>query len=167
MIISSGQIITGRAASTITEGVKVTEDAKGCTYTTYKALICPASLPADADSYADFYGYWVETGASGKDDQFCGVVGDDTVPTANVDVNSNQPYFARQRVSQSFKKGDVMTIERNGVLSVVAGGAVERGDFLKLGDDGTFVKGDKSDQIGRAMGTAATGERFFAYIGSM
>ena len=166
MIISSGQIITGRAASTITEGVKVTEDAEGFARTVYKALVSPSSIPADADAYADFYGLWVEVGASGKDDNFVGVVGDDTVPTANIDVNSNQPYVGRQRKSQTFVKGDVMTIERNGILSVCAGGDIKRGDWLKLGNDGTFVKGNKSDNIGRAHESAKAGQRFRAYIGS-
>lgn len=166
MIISSGQIITGRAASTITEGVKVVEDSEGYARTTYKALICPANLPADADAYADFYGLWVETGASGKDDLFCGVVGDDTVPTANIEVNSQRPFVGHERKSQTFVKGDVMTIERNGILSVCAGGDIKRGDWLKLGDDGTFVKGQKSDNIGRAHESAKAGERFRAHIGS-
>ena len=166
MIISSGQIITGRAASTIEEGVKVTEDATGFAYTTYKALVSPDSIPADADSYSDFYGLWVETGASGKDDYFVGVVGDDTVPTANVNVDTNKPYVGHERASQTFVKGDVMPIERNGILSVCAGGDLERGDWLKLGDDGTFVKGSKSDNIGRAHESAETGQRFRAYIGA-
>lgn len=167
MIISSGQIITGRAASTVTEGVKVVEDADGYARSAYKALVAPESLPADADAYADFYGLWVETGAAGKDDLFVGVVGDDTVPTANINVNTNKPYVGTDRVSQTFVKGDVMTIERNGILSVIAGGDIKRGDFLKLGADGSFVKGEKSDQIGRAHQSAKTGERFRAYIGAM
>ena len=60
-----------------------------------------------------------------------------------------------------------MTIERNGMISVLSGDTIKEGDYLKLGDNGTFVPGAKSDNIGRAYESAAAGERFEAYINAL
>ena len=53
------------------------------------------------------------------------------------------------------------------MISVLAGDDIKEGDYLKLGDNGTFVPGDKSDNIGRAYESAAAGERFEAYINAL
>lgn len=167
MIISSGQILTGRAAEVITNGITNAKDSDGYVRTTYKALCTPDTMP-DEDSAVK--GTWVVEGASGKDDQFIGVIGDDSMPEANLgapDANNLREPVLDWGASRTYQVGDVMTIERNGMISVLAGGDIQEGDYLKLGDNGTFVKGDKSDNIGRAYESAAAGERFEAYINAL
>lgn len=164
MIISSGQILTGKAAAVITDGITNAKDADGYVRTAYKALCTPDTMP-NADSGVK--GTWVVEGASGKDDNFIGVIGDDSMPEANLTSADN--LGRREAVldwgaSRTYQIGDCMTIERNGMISVIAGGAITEGDYLKLGANGTFVKGQKSDNIGRAYESAASGERFEAYI---
>lgn len=165
MIISSGQILTGKAAETIENGITVAEDAKGFFRTAYKAVCFPDSAPAGA---SDVNGTWVVEGASGKDDQFLGVIGDDTAPEPNLALTSRKPVLDHG-ASRSFAVGDVMTFERNGVMYVLAGGNIKEGDLLKLGDDGTFVAGatDKASALGRAYEAAEEGERFMAMIGNV
>ena len=167
MIISSGQILTGRAAEVINEGIANVKDQNGFVRTSYKALCTPKTVP-DADS--GIKGTWVVEGASGKDDYFIGVIGDDSYPEANLEapdtLNHREPVLGWGK-SRTYQVGDVMTIERNGMISVIAGGDIKEGDYLKLGDNGTFVKGAKSDNIGRAYENASAGERFEAYINAL
>lgn len=165
MIISSGQILTGKAAETIENGITVAEDDKGFFRTAYKAVCFPDSAPA---APSDVNGTWVVEGASGKDDQFLGVIGDDTAPEPNLTLDSRKPVL-EYGASRSFAVGDVMTFERNGVMYVLAGGNIQEGDLLKLGDNGTFVAGatDKASALGRAYEAAAEGERFMAMIGNI
>lgn len=167
MIISSGQILTGRAAEVISEGITNAKDANGYVRTTYKALCTPDTMP-DADSGVK--GTWVVEGASGKDDQFIGVIGDDSMPEANLgapDALGNREPVLDWGASRTYQVGDAMTIERNGMISVLAGGDIKEGDYLKLGDNGTFVKGTKAVNIGRAYESASAGERFEAYINAL
>ena len=167
MIISSGQILTGRAAETITEGIKNTKDSEGYVRSAYKALCTPDTMP-EADSAVK--GTWVVEGAAGKDDNFIGVVGDDTVPEANLEapdtLGIRNPVLD-WGASRTYQVGDVMTIERNGMISVIAGGDIKEGDWLKLGANGTFVKADAPTRIGRAYENAEAGQRFEAMIGSL
>ena len=163
MIHSSGQIITGRAAERIDEGIGVKPDTEGWFRTAYKALVL-ADSPTGDDS--NVYGPWVKEGSAGEDDKFVGIIGDDDAPYANVNLDTNNPVLGYGE-SKSFAVGDVMTIERNGMISVLAGGNIAEGDYLKLGANGTFVKGAKSDNIGRAYESAVAGERFEAYINAL
>ena len=163
MIHSSGQIITGRAAKVIENGIGVSPDSEGWYRTAYKALILSDS-PDGNDS--NVYGPWVEEGAAGKDDKFVGVIGDDDLPYANVDLTSQKPVLD-YGASRSFAVGDVMTIERNGILSVIAGADITQGDYLKLADNGAFQKGTRAQGIGFAMESAKAGERFRATIYSI
>ena len=167
MIISSGQILTGRAAAVITNGITNAKDSNGYVRTTYKALCVPETMP-DADSKVK--GTWVVEGASGKDDYFIGVIGDDSMPEANLgaaDALGNREPVLDWGASRTYQIGDVMTIERNGMISVLAGDDIQEGDYLKLGANGTFVKGTKAINIGRAYESAAAGERFEAYINAL
>lgn len=161
MIHSSGQIITGRAAKTITNGITVTKDADGYYRSAFKA-VCIAASPNQRDS--GVYGPWVEEAATGKEGTFVGVIGDDTAPYANREVLDDREPVLGYGKSRSFAQGDVMTIERNGIISVIAGGNITQGSYLKLGDNGTFVKGNKNDGIGFAMESAKSGDRFRATI---
>ena len=167
MIISSGQILTGRAAATITNGITNAKDADGYVRTAYKALCVPDTMPTDDSGVK---GTWVVEGASGKDDNFIGVIGDDSMPEANLGapdgLGQREPVLD-WGASRTYQVGDVMTIERNGMISVLAGGNIAEGDYLKLGANGTFVKGAKSDNIGRAYESAVAGERFEAYINAL
>lgn len=167
MIISSGQILTGKAAAVIENGITNAQDANGYVRTAYKALCIPETMP-DADSAVK--GTWVVEGASGKDDYFIGVIGDDSMPEANLaaadSLGIRNPVLD-WGASRTYQIGDVMTIERNGMISVLAGGDIKEGDYLKLGANGTFVKGTKAHNIGRAYESAASGERFEAYINAL
>lgn len=163
MIHSSGQIITGRAAETINEGIGVMPDAEGWYRTAYKALVL-ADSPTGEDS--NVYGPWVKEASAGEDDKFVGIIGDDDAPYANVDLNTNNPVL-NYGASKSFAVGDVMTIERNGILSVIAGSDIKQGDYLKLANNGAFQKGAKADGIGFAIESAKAGERFRATIYSI
>lgn len=163
MIHSSGQIFTGKAASMIENGIGTEKDADGYYRTAFKAL-CIAESPDGNDT--GVYGPWVEEAMAGNEDTFVGVIGDDTAPYANMDVEvltDRQPVLGYGK-SRSFAPGDVMTIERNGILSVIAGGNIKQGEYLKLADNGAFQKGAKSDGIGFAMESAKAGERFRATI---
>lgn len=160
MIHSSGQIITGRAAELIENGISVAPDAEGYFRTTYKALVT-AQSPDGNDS--GVYGPWVKEASAGDDNIFIGVIGDDDSPYANVNLDTNTPVLD-YGASKSFAAGDVMTIERDGILSVIAGGNIKQGDFLKLADNGAFQKGARSNNIGFAMESAKAGERFRAII---
>lgn len=168
MIISSGQILTGRAAAVINNGITNAKDSDGYVRTTYKALCTPATMP-DADSKVK--GTWVVEGASGADDRFIGVIGDDSMPEANLgaaDALGRREPVLDWGASRTYQVGDVMTIERNGMISVLAGGDIKEGDYLKLGDNGTFVSGGtKATNIGRAYESASAGERFEAYINAL
>lgn len=163
MIHSSGQIITGRAAETIEDGIGVKPDTDGWYRTAYKALIL-AESPDGTDS--NVYGPWVKEGAAGQDAKFVGIIGDDDAPYANVDLDTNNPVLGHGE-PKSFAKGAVMTIERNGILSVIAGADITQGDYLKLADDGAFQKGSRDKGIGFAMESAKAGERFRATIYSI
>lgn len=163
MIHSSGQIITGRAAKLIENGISVAPDAEGYFRTTYKALVI-AESPDGNDS--GVYGPWVKEASAGDEDIFVGVIGDDDSPYANVNLDTNKPVLD-YGASKSFAAGDVMTIERNGILSVIAGGNIKQGEYLKLANNGAFQKGTRSDGIGFAMESAKAGERFRATIYSI
>ena len=163
MIHSSGQIFTGKAATMIENGIETTKDTDGYYRTAFKAL-CIAESPDGSDS--GVYGPWVELATAGNEDTFVGVIGDDTAPYANMDVEvltDRQPVLGYGK-SRSFAPGDVMTIERNGILSVIAGADVTQGQYLKLANNGAFQPGEKSDGIGFAMESAKAGERFRATI---
>ena len=167
MIISSGQILTGRAAEVIANGITNAKDTDGYVRSAYKALCIPDTMPA-GDSGVK--GTWVVEGASGKDDNFIGVIGDDSMPEANLsapDALGKRNPVLDWGASRTYQVGDVMTIERNGMISVIAGGDIQEGDYLKLGDNGTFVKGTKAANIGRAYESASAGERFEAYINAL
>ena len=163
MIHSSGQIFTGKAASMIENGIGTKKDAEGYFRTTFKAL-CIAESPDGTDT--GVYGPWVEEAAAGKEDTFVGVIGDDTAPYANMDteVLTDRQLVLGYGKSRSFAPGDVMTIERNGILSVLAGADITQGAYLKLANGGAFQEGEKSDGIGFAMESAKAGERFRATI---
>ena len=163
MIHSSGQIITGRAAEAIEEGIGVKPDTEGWFRTAYKALVL-AESPDGNDS--NVYGPWVKEGSAGDDDIFVGIIGDDDAPYANVNLDTNNPVLD-YGASKSFAVGDVMTIERNGILSVIAGADITQGDYLKLADNGAFQKGTRAEGIGFAMESAKAGERFRATIYSI
>lgn len=167
MIISSGQILTGKAAATITEGIVSAKDTDGFVRTAYKAVCTPDTMPTQ---YSNVKGVWVVEGASGKDDNFVGVIGDDSMPEANLtapDANNLREPVLDWGASRSYQVGDVLTFERNAMLSVIAGGKITEGDWLKLGDNGTFVKSATPTRIGRAYESAEAGERFEAYIASL
>ncbi len=163
MIHSSGQIITGRAAELITDGIGVKPDTEGWYRTAYKALVL-AESPDGNDS--NVYGPWVKEASEGDDDNFVGIIGDDDAPYANVNLDTNNPVLD-YGASKSFAVGDVMTIERNGILSVIAGDDITQGDYLKLADNGAFQKGTRAQGIGFAMESAKAGERFRATIYSI
>ena len=163
MIHSSGQIITGRAAELIENGIGVKPDTEGWYRTAYKALVL-ADSPDGSDS--NVYGPWVKEASAGDDDIFVGIIGDDDSPYANVNLDTNNPVLGYGE-SKSFAVGDVMTIERNGILSVIAGGNIKQGDYLKLADNGAFQKGTRAEGIGFAMESAKAGERFRATIYSI
>jgi len=167
MIISSGQILTGRAADTITNGISNVKDANGYVRTAYKAVCTPEEMP-EADSGVK--GTWVVEGTTNADDRFVGVIGDDSMPEANLgapDALGDREPVLDWGASRTYQIGDVMTFERNGMISVIAGGAIHEGDWLKLGANGTFVKSDNPTRIGRAYESAEAGERFEAMIGSL
>lgn len=167
MIISSGQILTGRAAETITDGISNVKDTNGYVRSAYKAVCTPDTMPTEDSGVK---GVWVVEGQSGKDDNFVGVIGDDSMPEANLgaaDALGNREPVLDWGASRTYQVGDVMTFERNGMISVIAGGNITEGDWLKLGDDGTFVKANGPTRIGRAYESAAEGERFEAMIGSL
>lgn len=163
MIHSSGQIITGRAAELIENGIDVKPDTEGWYRTAYKALIL-AESPTGEDS--NVYGPWVKEASAGDDDKFVGIIGDDDKPYANVNLDTNNPVLD-YGASKSFAVGDVMTIERNGILSVIAGSDITQGDYLKLADGGAFQTGTRDEGIGFAMESAKAGERFRATIYSI
>lgn len=163
MIHSSGQIITGRAAEVIQDGIGVKPDTEGWYRTAYKALVL-AESPDGSDS--NVYGPWVKEAAAGEDDKFVGIIGDDDAPYANVNLDTNNPVLGYGE-SKSFAVGDVMTIERNGILSVIAGADITQGDYLKLADNGAFQTGSRDEGIGFAMESAKAGERFRATIYSI
>lgn len=163
MIHSSGQIITGRAAKVIQDGIGVKPDTEGWYRTAYKALVL-ADSPDGSDS--NVYGPWVKEAAAGEDDKFVGIIGDDDAPYANVNLDTNNPVLGYGE-SKSFAVGDVMTIERNGILSVIAGADITQGDYLKLADNGAFQTGSRDEGIGFAMESAKAGERFRATIYSI
>lgn len=163
MIHSSGQIFTGKAASMIENGIETTKDTDGYFRTAFKAL-CIAESPDGTDT--GVYGPWVELAGEGKESTFVGVIGDDTAPYANMDtevLTDRQPVLGYGK-SRSFAPGDVMTIERNGILSVIAGADITQGSYLALADNGAFKTGTKDDGIGFAMESAKAGERFRATI---
>lgn len=163
MIHSSGQIITGRAAKVIKDGIGVKPDTEGWYRTAYKALVL-ADSPDGSDS--NVYGPWVKEAAAGEDDKFVGIIGDDDAPYANVNLDTKNPVLGYGE-SKSFAVGDVMTIERNGILSVIAGADITQGDYLKLANNGAFQKGSRDKGIGFAMESAKAGERFRATIYSI
>lgn len=168
MIHSSGQIISAQAASDIMDGIGAAKDADGYTRVTFKA-VCVAQSPtgADAGNWQNLYGFWVEEAMEGMEDTFVGIIGDDTVPYANRKptlVDHNNPVVDPDDKARSFLKGDELTVERNGIISVIAASDITQGDYLKLADNGAFQKGAKSDGIGLAIESAEAGERFRATI---
>jgi len=164
MLISSGQILTGRVAETITNGIQNAKDANGYVRSAYKAVCKPETMPEEDSGVK---GTWVVEGQSGRDDDFLGIIGDDSMPEANLgapDALGNREPVLEWGASRTYQVGDVLTFERNAIISVLAGGDIREGDELKLGPNGTFVKSDKPSKIGRAYESAAEGERFEAMI---
>lgn len=169
MIESSGQILTGRAAEDMVAPIEVVTGTDGYHRTRYKALALPEDLSDLGDSATK--GTWCVVAQEGDDARFLGVIGDDTTPHANLKYTGSVVDAAHPVVepyqSHSFKKGDALTFERNGVIAVIAGGAVCEGDLLKLADDGRFQKatpGTDTIFVGRAYESAAEGEVFRAFI---
>ena len=168
MIHSSGQIISAQAASDIVNGIGAAKDSDGYTRVTFKA-VCVAESPtgADAGNWQNLYGFWVEEAMEGKEDTFVGVIGDDTIPYANrkpTVVDHNNPVVDPDDKARTFLQGDELTVERNGIISVIAASDIKQGEYLKLADNGAFQKGKKSDGIGLAIESAEAGERFRATI---
>ena len=168
MIHSSGQIISAQAASDIVNGIGAAKDSDGYTRVTFKA-VCVAKSPtgADAGNWQNLYGFWVEEAMEGMEDTFVGVIGDDTIPYANrkpTVVDHNNPVVDPDDKARTFLQGDELTVERNGIISVIAASDIKQGEYLKLADNGAFQKGDKSDGIGLAIESAEAGERFRATI---
>lgn len=168
MIHSSGQIISAQAASTIADGIGAAKDSDGYTRVTFKA-VCVAQSPtgADAGNWQNLYGFWVEEAMEGMEDTFVGVIGDDTIPYANrkpTVVDHNNPVVDPDNKARTFLQGDELTVERNGIISVIAASDIKQGEYLKLADNGAFQKGNKSDGIGLAIESAEAGERFRATI---
>lgn len=168
MIHSSGQIISAQAASDIVNGIGAAKDSDGYTRVTFKA-VCVAESPtgADAGNWQNLYGFWVEEAMEGMEDTFVGVIGDDTIPYANrkpTVVDHNNPVVDPDDKARTFLQGDELTVERNGIISVIAASDIKQGEYLKLADNGAFQKGDKSDGIGLAIESAEAGERFRATI---
>ena len=168
MIHSSGQIISAQAASDIVDGIGAAKDSDGYTRVTFKA-VCVAQSPtgADAGNWQNLYGFWVEEAMEGMEDTFVGVIGDDTIPYANrkpTVIDHNNPVVDPDDKARTFLQGDELTVERNGIISVIAASDIKQGEYLKLADNGAFQKGDKSDGIGLAIESAEAGERFRATI---
>lgn len=166
MIISSGQILTGRAIEDIPAAIINRKDADGWADSAYKAVCVPAAADVAVAGPSNTNGSWIEIGDTGNDVRFLGVIGDDTSPQANKILSSDAPVLNTHE-DYHVKKGDVVTFERNGVLSVLAGGDIVEGDLLALGEDGTFIAQStpsKATALGRAYGSAEEGERFIAYI---
>lgn len=168
MIHSSGQIISAQAASDIVNGIGAAKDSDGYTRVTFKA-VCVAQSPtgADAGNWQNLYGFWVEEAMEGMEDTFVGVIGDDTIPYANrkpTVVDHNNPVVDPDDKARTFLQGDELTVERNGIISVIAASDIKQGEYLKLADNGAFQKGNKSDGIGLAIESAEAGERFRATI---
>lgn len=168
MIHSSGQIISAQAAEDIVDGIGATKDSDGYTRITFKA-VCVAESPTgeDAGNWQNLYGFWVKEAGEGDEDTFVGIIGDDTVPYANrkpTIVDHNSPVVDPENKARTFLQGDEMTIERNGIISVIAASDIKQGEYIKLADGGAFQKGAKSDGIGLAIESAAAGERFRATI---
>ena len=168
MIHSSGQIISAQAASDIVDGIGAAKDSDGYTRVTFKA-VCVAQSPtgADAGNWQNLYGFWVEEAMEGMEDTFVGVIGDDTIPYANrkpTVIDHNNPVVDPDDKARTFLQGDELTVERNGIISVIAASDIKQGEYLKLADNGAFQKGEKSDGIGLAIESAEAGERFRATI---
>lgn len=164
MIISSGIILTGKAAETIVNGIDNKKDANGFVRSAYKAVCTPKTMPKTP---SEVNGTWVVEAQSGDDDRFVGVIGDDTLPEANLGAANalgQRDAVLDWGAPRTFQTGDTMTIEKEGMISVIAGGAITEGDFLKLGDNGTFVKSNTKTDLGRAYESAVEGERFVAKI---
>ena len=82
----------------------------------------------------------------GKEDTFVGVIGDDTIPYANrkpTVVDHNNPVVDPDDKARTFLQGDELTVERNGIISVIAASDIKQGEYLKLADNGAFQKGKK------------------------
>lgn len=168
MIHSSGQIISAQAAETIEDGIGAAKDSDGYTRITFKA-VCVAESPTgeDAGNWQNLYGFWVKEAGAGDEDTFVGIIGDDTVPYANrkpTIVDHNSPVVDPENKARTFLQGDELTIERNGIISVIAAKDIKQGEYIKLDDGGAFQPGEKSDGIGLAIESAAAGERFRATI---
>ena len=168
MIESSGQILTGRASEDLTAVITNRPDANGFYRSAYKALVIDNAKAATTDS--ETKGTWVKIAQSTNTfDEFVGVVGNDHAPEANIELTSYNP-VADWKADYSVRAGGVVTFERNGIISVIAGDDITKGDYLKLGDDGTFVPETAANAykaVGRAYETAAEGERFRAMIRSL
>lgn len=164
MIQSTGQILTGKAIANLDEVIVNKADDKGFYKSAYKALVCPEQSAITNDSLVN--GTWCQIGSEGADARFLGVVGDDTSPEANINLTSNKP-VVEFGASYSVPAGGVVTFERNGMISVIAGGAIKEGDLLELANNGAFkaqATPDASKAVGRAYGNAAANERFVAFI---
>ncbi len=161
MIESSGQILTGRAAEDLEAVIEVVEGTDGFHRSKYKALMLADTFPTP-DS--ETKGTWVVIADTGEEKRFLGVAGDDTVPHANIVLDSGNPVIDWYS-SHNFKQGDVLTFERNGVIPVIAEGAIKEGDLLCLGADGTFkTAGNNDTAVGRSYENAEDGDVFRAFI---
>lgn len=168
MIHSSGQIISAQAAEDIVDGIGAAKDSDGYTRITFKA-VCVAESPTgeDAGNWQNLYGFWVKEAGAGDEDTFVGIIGDDTVPYANrkpTIIDHNSPVVDPENKARTFLQGDELTVERNGIISVIAAKDIKQGEYIKLDDGGAFQPGEKSDGIGLAIESAAAGERFRATI---
>ena len=169
MIHSSGQIISAQAAEDIVDGIGAKKDSDGYTRITFKA-VCVAESPTgeDAGNWQNLYGFWVEEAQEGMEDTFVGIIGDDTIPYANrkpTIVDHNSPVVDPENKARTFLQGDEMTVERNGIISVIAASDIKQGQYIKLADGGAFQPAGANDaRVGLAIESAAAGERFRATI---
>ena len=168
MIHSSGQIITGKFKNATASVILNKKDEKGFYRAHYKALVVDTTTGASEDP--DTYGFWVKVAddtATAKD--FVGVVGSDTYPQANVDIlNDNKPYCSYGN-DYNVPAGGLVTIERNGIIRVIANEKIAPGDLIAIGgENGSFKKAtDLTDAVGRAVtGAEKKDDGFQAYIGS-
>lgn len=168
MLISSGQILTGKFKDATASVIETKPDAKGFYESYYKALVVDSTTAATAAS--DVNGTWVKVAdASSTAKDFVGVAGNDPSPQANVDIlNGNKPYCNGWGEDYNVPAGGTITIERNAVLKVIASEAIAEGDLITVGGaNGAFKKATTlADAVGRAYTSAAKDECFVAYIGA-
>lgn len=169
MIESSGQILTGCAATDIVDAIEVVTGADGFHRTKYKAVAAPKNMPVTSSETKGTWAVLSDADAA-SEGRFLGVVGDDTSPHANYTIDNTVMLNHKKPVldlytSRTFHEGDYFTIERNGIIPVIASGAIKEGDLITTAADGKFKKATSAaESVGRAYETVADGEVFRAMI---